>query len=237
MKWLFLLLILANLLFFGYTRLVEPPPPVDWQSRLVKAEQVRIVVPAPPKVATTPELTPPGTEDAFPDTPVPDEIPVDAAATPPALACFDWRGVLPEDLPNVRKQLAALKLGGEIKVQAAEPDSPKRYWVFIPQRPNLADAQKKADELKALGVEDFFVVNDGSRWNHAISLGLFSSEEAAKRRLDVIRGKGVRSAIVRERGDTQGKIVQIRQVPASAKAALSKAATGFKGSSVTAVDC
>ncbi|GAB3263332.1 SPOR domain-containing protein [Chitinimonas naiadis] len=251
MKWLFILLVCANLLFFGYTRLAEPPAPVDWKAREVKADKLKLVAADAPKPVL--ESAMPGDPAAVPAVEHAAEAKVAEAATKAEAkleekpdtkseaksgqVCLAWRGILPEDMPNARKQLTALKLGGEVKLESSEPDGPKRYWVYIPPRPNNEDAQRKAEEIKSLGVDDFFVVNDGSRWNHAISLGLFSTQEAADRRLETIKQKGVRSAVSRERGEMASKSLIIRHVAKTARADLSKAATSFKGSSVSETGC
>ncbi|QDQ26561.1 SPOR domain-containing protein [Chitinimonas arctica] len=234
MKWLFILLVIANLLFYGYTKLAEPPAPIDWKAREVKADALKTVGSEPKPVVAQSEAD--ATEAAA--APVaPPEKPADSTGKQ-ALSCFVWRGILPEDMPNARKKLAALKLGGEVKVETSEPDTPKRYWVFIPPRPSAEDAQKKAEQLKAIGVEDFFVVSDGSRWNHAISLGLFSSQEAAERRLEGVRQKGVRTAISRERNEASAtRNLVLRHIGKQARMPLSEAATGFKGSTVVETGC
>ena len=273
MKWLFVLLVLGNLAFWGYTRLDVPPAPTDWKAHQINATKIALapVLPAP---AATPgkDATPPADakasdaaakpEDAKPaDKPAEGadarkDVPVEKPAAEekpakgkdsketkpadkPALACFEWRGVLPDDLPNVRKKLSALKLGGDVHVQLPDVDRSKvRYWVYITPRSSQADAQRKADELKTLGVADYFVVNDGSKWQNAISLGLFSSKDAADRRLADLKEQGVRSAQVNERGEANnGAVVQIRSVPKSAKANLNAASTAFRGSTVSEVGC
>lgn len=277
MKWLFVLLLLGNLLFFAYTQLESPPAQVDWRSREVNAAQLRPVAfgasepaadsPAPAQATPTPSETPaaepaastpaaapaasePKTEPkpaapavaATPTPASPAPVPATtAAATPPKpsgpLACFAWRNILPADLPNARKRLAALQLGGEVSVQNVGAEGPQRFWVYIPPRGTLADAQKKAEELRGLGVSDFFVVADGSRWNRAVSLGLFSTREAAERRLEALKQQGVRSAVVRERGEGESLQLLIRQVPKSARLNLGRAAMNFRGSTVSEVDC
>lgn len=263
MKWLFILLVAGNLLFFGYTHLTEAPAAVDWKSRQVKPDQLKLVTAEAPKpvamvasaetAAAAPVAGSEATQPAAAEKTdgKAEAKPEDKAASPGKAEarsedkpdakggqlCLAWRGILPEDMPNARKQLAALKLGGEVKVDNSEPEGPRRFWVYIPPRPSNEDAQKKAEEIKALGVDDFFVVNDGSRWNHAISLGLFSTQEAADRRLETIKQKGVRTAVARERGEASGKTLLVRHVAKSAKADLSKAATGFKGSSVSETGC
>lgn len=277
MKWLFVLLLLGNLLFFAYTQLESPPAQVDWRSREVNAAQLRQVAfgasepaadsPAPAQATPTPSETPaaepatstpaaapaasePKTEPkpaapAVAATPAPapaSPAPATTAATTPPkpsgpLACFAWRNILPADLPNARKRLAALQLGGEVSVQNVGAEGPQRFWVYIPPRGTLADAQKKAEELRGLGVSDFFVVADGSRWNRAVSLGLFSTREAAERRLEALKQQGVRSAVVRERGEGESLQLLIRQVPKSARLNLGRAAMNFRGSTVSEVDC
>ena len=283
MKWLFVLLVLGNLAFWGFTRLDVPPAPTDWKAHQINADKIALapVLPVqPPKPAdvepakdTAPEAKPddaksadksaegaearkeapaekaaPASDDkAHADDKAragnkgkdKDSKPADKSADKPALACFEWRGVLPDDLPNVRKKLSALKLGGDIHVQMPDVDRSKiRYWVYITPRNSQADAQRKADELKAMGVADYFVVNDGGKWQNAISLGLFSSKDAADRRLADLKEQGVRSAQISERGESNnGAVVQIHNVPKSAKAGLGTAATGFRGSTVAEVGC
>ncbi len=279
MKWLFVLLLLGNLLFFAYTQLESPPAQVDWRSREVNAAQLRQVAfgasepaadsPAPAEPApseapaaepatSTPTAAPAASEPktepktepkpaapavaATPALASPVPAPATTAATTPLkpsgpLACFAWRNILPADLPNARKRLAALQLGGEVSVQNVGAEGPQRFWVYIPPRGTLADAQKKAEELRGLGVSDFFVVADGSRWNRAVSLGLFSTREAAERRLEALKQQGVRSAVVRERGEGESLQLLIRQVPKSARLNLGRAAMNFRGSTVSEVDC
>lgn len=81
--------------------------------------------------------------------------------------------------------------------RTAQPGSAS-YWVYIPPANSRKEADSKAAELKKLGVPEFFVVQDGP-YARAISLGIFSSKEAANARHEQLRGKGVRSAKVGER--------------------------------------
>ncbi len=79
-------------------------------------------------------------------------------------------------------------------------------WVFIPPLPSKADAERKAGELKKLGVTEFFIVSEAGANQYAISLGLFSSEQGAKDLLEALKAKGVRSAKVGLRG---GKVTNV----------------------------
>jgi hypothetical protein len=264
MKWLFALLLLANLAFWGYTRLEVPPKPIDWKARQINADKLSVLPIEPPKpavaMADKPADTPPadtpvgdGKADAQPDAKggnktdksdakkdgkPDDKSAKQAAADKPALTCYLWHGVLPDDMPNVRKKITALGLGGEVKVQASEGEGKTRYWVYVPPRGDSAEAQKKADEFKRIGVSDYFVVSDGGRWQNAISLGLFASRDAAERRLASLKDLGVHSAVMHERNDgIVGATLSLKHMPKSAKSALTTAANGFRGSSVTEEAC
>lgn len=73
------------------------------------------------------------------------------------------------------------------------------YWVSIPSLGSKAAAEKKAAELKQLGITDFFVVNDPGPNLHGVSLGLFHTEDSANERLQQLSRKGVKSARVETR--------------------------------------
>ncbi|MGQ5523470.1 SPOR domain-containing protein [Chitinimonas sp. PSY-7] len=244
MKWLFVLLLIGNLLFYGYTQLETPVQSVDWRSKEINADQLKQIAfnevqiaggdkksgeNAPPGGITPPDAAPPKKPEPKPE--------AKPAASPGPMGCFAWHGLLAADLPNARKKLAALQLGGEIKLINNEAANPTRFWVYIAPRPSLEDAQKKTEELKALGISDFFVVNDGSQWSRAVSLGLYSTREAAQRRLETLRQQGVRSASMREKGEGDNATLMVRNVPKSARLNLGRAAMNFRGSSISEVDC
>jgi hydrogenase maturation factor HypE len=72
------------------------------------------------------------------------------------------------------------------------------------------------------------------RW--AVSLGVFSSEDAARSRLEALRGKGVRSAQMGERETPVSKVwFQLRGTDAALQAKLRASAQGFPGTDVR--DC
>ncbi|WP_374347438.1 SPOR domain-containing protein [Chitinimonas sp.] len=259
MKWLFALLVFANLGFWAYARLDAPPAPNDWKGREINAGKLALVPIAAVRPAAAAELAKPEaidgkavdgkpadkpaekTAEAAPakPEPAPPAKPVEQAAKKDEkLVCFAWRGILADDMPNVRKKLASLKLGGDTHLQEPEGEAKVRYWVYIPPRASNAEAQHKADELKSLGVSDYFLVNDGSKWQNAISLGLFANRDSAERRLKAIRDQGVRSAQMQERNEgNAGNTLVLKHVAKSAKPELEKAAQGFRGSSIGDTAC
>lgn len=85
------------------------------------------------------------------------------------------------------------------KIRRTTSESRASYWVFIPPLNGRQETENKAAELKRLGVPEFYIVQENGPNNRAISLGLFSSKEAATARLEALRGKGVKSARVAER--------------------------------------
>jgi hypothetical protein len=64
------------------------------------------------------------------------------------------------------------------------------YWVIFPPLPSPAAGNAKLREFTALNVQEAFIIKDGN-WKNGISLGLYASEEAARRRLREIESTGV----------------------------------------------
>ena len=125
------------------------------------------------------------------------------AATPtptPALAaaaCLEWGTFIGTDLQRAETAIAKLQLGDSLNRHAV--GEVPAYWVHIPPLKTKYDAAKKIEELKKLGVTSYFLIQDNSEWNNAISMDIFRSEEAARKFLAEMRSKGIRSAVMGER--------------------------------------
>jgi len=129
--------------------------------------------------------------------------PPTATPTPPpeqTSACFEWGVFTDTNLANAQKALAKRGLTATLKEQS--PVQPKRYWVYRPPLKTMVEAQKKATELKAFGVEDLFIVQEG-KWKNAISFGNFEDEQLATKLLQELQAKGVKNVekISRSQGD------------------------------------
>lgn len=123
-----------------------------------------------------------------------------AAPTPPAAGTCR----LVTGLPLAAVDAFKAGLAGpasSVDIQPAEASS--SYWVHIPPLPNKAAAEKKAAELKALGIKDFSIEQDEGANPLAISLGLFKSEAAANEFLQVLTRRGVKSARIEARQPAQ----------------------------------
>ena len=116
--------------------------------------------------------------------------------------CLVWNGLAGAQADKLTalggSKYAALKAGRSLQGEASA------YWVYIPPLASRQEAEHKAEQLKALQVPEYFIVQDGASRN-AISLGIFSSEQAAKDRLEDLKKRGVRSAKTgpkTQKGDT-----------------------------------
>lgn len=208
MKVLVFLLVLGNLLFYAFTAgyFGRPDNPdagrVDQQ---ITPERLRVVSrgeapspaarsePAPENVAAKPEATaaPAPEEPAAKAEPVKEAVVEKTDTTP---TCLAWRQLTIAEADKIAalmgKRFADYKLSR--KVVAGESSG---WWVYIPALPGKAEADKKASELRDLGISDFFIVQEGAS-RHAISLGIFSSEKGGNDRLAELKAKGVRSAVI-----------------------------------------
>lgn len=104
------------------------------------------------------------------------------------LLCVEWRGLAPGEFAQARERLKVL--AGSRAMSFTEVPLETRHWVIFPPLPSPETAAAKLDELVASGLRDAFVIRDGV-WRNAISLGLFASNDAARRRIREAEEKGV----------------------------------------------
>src|ERR1043166_651624 len=154
-------------------------------------------------------------------------------------ACLELGAFSPGDAARVQQALEPLALGSRLSQRRVEEIA--SYWVFMPpQRSRLAANQKSA-ELKKLGVEDFYIVQEDSKFRFAISLGVFKTEEAERSRLPgarlaELRKKGVRTARVDPRETSVQKVYfAVREVPDALVSRLNDLRQNFAGSELK--DC
>ncbi|MFN7087462.1 MAG: SPOR domain-containing protein [Burkholderiales bacterium] len=213
MRLLFLLLVLANTLFYAYTFVTRQQDGAASQIALlqINPEKIRIV-----NV---------GGGAAF--------VPSKPAT---AAACLEWGAFAGPEVARAEAAIARLDLPQAL-VQRTLADV-GGYWVYMPPLKTRADVERKIGELKALGVTDFFVVQDQTQWRNAISLGIFKTEEAAKTFLAALREKGVRSAIVERRENFLKQVVYfVREPDESVVGRLTELQREFPASEIRAVAC
>ena len=148
--------------------------------------------------------------------------------------CIEWGGFAVAEAPKAEQALAPLALGARLTQRRSEETA--GWWVFIPPQANRATALKKTAELKSLGIDDYFILQDEGKMRWSVSLGVFSSEESARSRLEALRARGVRSAQTGEREAQVSKIwFQLRAPEPALQARLRESAQGFPGTEVR--DC
>lgn len=214
MRLLFLILLLANAVAFAYTRYAESRPGADAQIALLQI--------SPDKV----KLLKPGVRPA--------ERKDKAAPAQPqsSLACLEWGGFAAEDAAQAAAALTKLALGDKL----TQRDSGDGYRVYIPPLKTKSDADRKAAELRALGITDFYIAQDNEQLRYAISLGTFKTEEAANNQLAQLRQKGVRSAVIGPRAVTSSVFV-IRDPGDAIAAKIAELKTEFPSATLKAAPC
>ncbi|QLG86854.1 hypothetical protein HQ393_00565 [Chitinibacter bivalviorum] len=243
MKWIFTFLVLANLAVYGWYKLDATPLTVQIQNREKNASAVKVVTgqlgeASTPAAASPVPTEPPQATNAKPEvTPAAQITPKpQPSATPAKVAsiCTRWTGITGEQIDSAREKLKAL---GITSTETSSGESTK-VWVYMPPLETLDAAKAKATQLAAMGVTDYFVVNNGGRWQNAISLGIFSTREAGERHLEELKALGVKSAVVRDRDDT------LKQASFSSKNLtdaqldkLNKLSLQYRGSIVREVAC
>ncbi len=213
MRLLFLIVLLANVVAFGYLRYAEGRAGADAQIALLQINPEKMKLLKAGAATSAPRRE-------------------KAAAAPGAEVCLEWSGFGAEDAPRAAAALAKLELGDKL----VQRETSEGYWVYIPPLKSKAEADKKTVELKTLGIGEFFVVQDSGQWRFAVSLGIFKTEEAAGNYLAQLRQKGVRSAVVRPRGAPSSVFV-IRDPGDAMAAKIAELKSEFPNAQLKAAAC
>ena len=212
MRTLVLLLLLANLTLFGYTRLDSIGVGEGVRlSQQVQPDKIKLLTPqqvaalGPAKVAALADV------------------------------CVEWGPLSDTDKTRALSSLESLDLGRLMSQKKVEVIA--NYWVAIPPTPNKASAERRVSELKDQGVKDLFLVDSGPQ-RYAISLGVFRTEEAARSRLESLQAQGVRGARVESRAQSvQQTALVVRDPPAPAMARMKDLQGDFPGTELKVGTC
>lgn len=157
---------------------------------------------------------------------------VQAAQATPAtttVACIEVGSFGAAEGRRFESRLASFKLGARVKRLAFDGIDPTSYIVYIPPQASKEGAERKAGELKSLGVTDYFIMNDASPMKHAISLGVFKSETLAQTLLATLVKQGVHSARISPRGGSPARLAfQIRDIDGGQRGRIVALADGFQ---------
>ncbi|MDB5963137.1 MAG: hypothetical protein JWP59_4431 [Massilia sp.] len=175
------------------------------------------------------QLVPAPAAPAAPPPAVAEAAPTAAELAPVApVACLEIGTFGAPEGRRFETRLASLKLGESMKRLASGGADPSSYIVYIPSQGSKEGADKKAGELKNLGVSNFFIMNDSSPMKYAISLGVFKSEASAQTLLASLVKQGVHSARVAPRGGTPARLsYQFRGIDSAQKSRIDDEAGSF----------
>lgn len=150
-------------------------------------------------------------------------------------ACYEWGIFEPAKLNDVVTVINALSIKHNVVQQSSQ--EAVRYWVYKPPLPSDEAAQIKAEELKTLGIEDFFVVQE-PKWRNAISFGVFRDEQLATNLVNDLRHRGVREVVksIRNQGNGNSTLI-LENVTNTLLGQLKKNQPDFPGTAIKETAC
>ncbi|MBX7228314.1 MAG: SPOR domain-containing protein [Burkholderiaceae bacterium] len=222
MRFIFIVLILLNLLLWGagsgwfgpvlpfFTRLEAPMSSLE-------ANSVQVVPPSNKNLESNHKPAPPAVEHSTQA--IAPAIVANTVNTPPLIRCLQWSSSNADEIKATQALLAEFNLGRKL-VELVEADVTQWTVVLGPfiDRPT---AERKREEVKRRGITDLAVIeNVRGRY---VSLGIFSTRENAQARLSEVTEKGIDSARIDSRvvGATKPVTFQIRDIDAQLQAQLS----------------
>lgn len=162
MRALFLLLLLANVLFLAWTRWVVPPSPPAVRSVAAAGQALQ-----PIRLRSEPATT---------GTPAPAAAP--AAANLLSASCVSLGPFIdPAHADSARTQLE--RLGFSSRSRVAQDEVRVGYWVRVPGLATAADATNALAILRTVGLGDAYLVDDGGEAGTALSIGVYADPRRA----------------------------------------------------------
>ena len=211
MRLLVLIVLLANVAFYVWVQYVPESSSAEAQlmAQQINPEAIRLLSASQLAVARKPE-------------------------PPKLVSCVEWSGFSQDDA--ARAQQAVLMLSPGAKVSERKLEEITGWWVFMPPQANRQGAAQKVEELKRLGVDEYFIVQEDPKFRFAISLGIFRSEEGAQKKLEQLQGRGVRTARVAPRTTPVNRLsLQLRELQEAAQPGVIELLKDFPGTTIK--DC
>jgi len=147
---------------------------------------------------------------------------------PAATACLEVGNFVLADARRFEERVAPLELGDRQVRKNLPGQEISSYIVHIPPQGSKEAADKKAAELRGMGVTNYFIMNESSPLRWGISLGVFRSEAAAQAQLAALVKQGVHTAKVAPRYTGSKQLLyQFRDISADTKSRLEKIAAKF----------
>ncbi|OFZ99607.1 MAG: hypothetical protein A3H35_17035 [Betaproteobacteria bacterium RIFCSPLOWO2_02_FULL_62_17] len=211
MRLLVLILLLVNVAFYAWVEYVPESSSAEGQlmAQQINPESIRLLSASRLAAARKPEA-------------------------PKTVSCIEWSGFGRDDAARAQEAVLALSPGMQITERKLEETT--GWWVFMPPQASRQGAVQKVEELKRLGIDEYFIVQEDAKFRFAISLGIFRSEEAAQKKLEQLQGRGVRTARVGPRTTPVNRLsLQLRDVQEGAQPKVVELVKEFPGT--TFRDC
>ena len=213
-RFAFFILLVAVIAFGVHVWLTSSAEKTDYTTRERNRDDVKIVaVMSPAAAARSAEET---------------RNTVQALAGSP---CVEFSGITGNDAGRARDAFAALQLGERLSERRIEDIT--RYWVYMPSSRDRRSAEASMAQLRRQGVSEMSIRPDNS-----ISLGVFSTEDAARRFMASLDAKGVKGA---EYGpfarEMREMVMLVRDPDTETVARLTVLQRDYPGSQLRAVTC
>ena len=153
----------------------------------------------------------------------------------PLTNCYKWGRFTSNNLEAAQEVMQRLGLESELIEETPKQD--RRFWIYYPPLATPEKAKEKAEEIKRLGIDELYIVQD-AQWRNSISFGLFNEEVLADNLLKNLKAKGVRYATksVRNQGSATSSLLA-KSVSAELAVELYNIRPEFIGTDVTSVAC
>lgn len=236
LKFIFWSLLCINAVLFAYGQGMlgnfreNEREPARMRNQLA-ADSIKLVANRPVAPPPEPEPEPEPAAAAAPAAPPPVlvvEKTAPAAPKPALVACTLIGNFAAPEARRFEAMIAPLAFGQrQTRENVAVPEITS-HIVFIPSPGSKEAADRKAAELKELGITSYFIMNDNSPMKYAISLGVFKSETSAQTLLATLTKQGVTGAKVAGRSSQATKMAyRFRALEPAAKAKLDAIAARF----------
>ncbi len=217
MKLAFLLLVLVNLLLFAWLqgafgRYGEGGREPERVARQIEPERIRVLTEKDVQALRERATSSNGLDPASPQ------------------ACIEFGDFPQADAARVEKLLAALPAA---KVSSRAIEAPGWYMVYLPPHKTWSDAERRAEELRKMGVKDLQVMSESAALKFAISLGSFRDPNAAKAHLAALEKMGVKGVRMSDKASTITLTrFQLRDLDAASAQQLATVGNDFPGQSL-----
>ncbi|MBY0577854.1 MAG: hypothetical protein K2P57_02280 [Burkholderiales bacterium] len=214
MKWLFLILVLANLALAAWEQFARQSAPNPLARQELNADKIRFAQPLPQSL--------------------PVSAPLPAKANPVESICYKWGIFSGNSVEKARNALKTLAQSGTVSEQSLPKSDKLGYWAYIPPKKTKQEALDEIRMLNELGIKDHFLIQDSGKWQYAVSLGVFRTDEAAGKYVSILRGRGLKSALSGRR-DSGDILFLVSGVQASFAAEVKK--LDFPKAKLETADC